>query len=46
MSMELPKQGKQPVSATLADSYGHPFAPRPVAVAVGGRMGSPLGTGE
>ncbi|NWF27371.1 hypothetical protein HW130_14000 [Streptomyces sp. PKU-EA00015] len=46
MPMELHKQGKQPVSTTLADSYGHPFDANPVAVAVGGRMGSALGMGE
>ncbi|MET9425387.1 hypothetical protein ABZY06_32535 [Streptomyces sp. NPDC006540] len=46
MSMELHKQAKQPVSAALADSYGHPFFPIVVTVPVGAWAGSALGTGE
>ncbi|MDQ1006087.1 hypothetical protein QFZ82_000572 [Streptomyces sp. V4I23] len=46
MPDELHKQGKQPVSATLADPYGQPFDPNPVAAPVGGRAGSALGMGE
>jgi hypothetical protein len=47
MSMELHKQAKQPVSAALADSYGHPFVPIVVTVPVGAwAAGSALGTGE
>ncbi|MEV4682285.1 hypothetical protein [Streptomyces kurssanovii] len=46
MPLELHKQAKQPVSAALADSYGHPFDPVVVTAPAGARAGSAPGTGE
>lgn len=40
MSSELQQQAKQPVSATLAGPYGHPFHPILVTVPIGAWVGS------
>jgi uncharacterized membrane protein len=40
MASELQRQAKQPVSATLAGPYGHPFHPILVTVPIGAWVGS------